>query len=125
VASLEKFYKLVSLEEGGITDLLAVFRTLERVRKKKIVAGYPILATNDTVLQLAKELMRQAKLPKKVEDDVAHIAIAAVHQMDYLLTWNCAHIANPHWQSKLSEIIAEFGFRVPVLCTPQALMEGV
>jgi ABC-type cobalamin/Fe3+-siderophores transport system ATPase subunit len=62
--------------------------------------------------------------PQGVTDDFVHITLAAVYGMDYLLTWNCAHIANPHWQSKIATVLQELGYAVPVLCTPQALLEG-
>jgi hypothetical protein len=97
----------------------------EAIRKRqKLVAAIPILAANDAALQLTREIMGRAKLPTRVADDVAHIAMSSVHGMDYLLTWNCAHIANPHWQIRLQAIIKESGFAMPVMCTPQAFLEG-
>jgi hypothetical protein len=93
-------------------------------QRLNLVSGIPVLAVNEAALRLAREIIRQAKFPRKVADDVAHIAIATVHGTDYLLTWNCAHIANPHWEARLGRIIRACGFSMPVLCTPQALLEG-
>ena len=57
-------------------------------------------------------------------DDMLHVAVAAVYGMDYLLTWNCAHIANPHWVPRLAAILLDLGYTMPTVCTPQALLEG-
>lgn len=94
------------------------------VKREEAIHGILVLAANEASEQLAREIMRQAKLPGNVADDVAHISIASVQGMDYLLTWNCAHIANPHWLRKLARIIAVQGYAMPVVCTPQALLEG-
>ena len=53
-----------------------------------------------------------------------HIAIATVHHVDYLLTWNCAHIANPEIQERLAEFLFEKGFALPFICTPEELLGG-
>jgi predicted nucleic acid-binding protein len=94
------------------------------VKRQDAVQDIAILPANEASELLAGEIMKQAKLPVNVADDVAHLAIASVQGMDYLLTWNCAHIANPHWLSKLARIVTAQGFAMPVVCTPQALLEG-
>jgi predicted nucleic acid-binding protein len=94
------------------------------VKRQEAVQDIAILTANEKSERLAVEIMRQAKLPVSVVDDVAHVSIASVHGMEYLLTWNCAHIANPHWLGKLSRIIVVHGYEMPVVCTPQALLEG-
>ncbi len=48
--------------------------------------------------------------------------IATVHGMDYLLTWNCKHIANAQIQKKLIQICSNFGYELPTICTPYELM---
>ncbi len=54
--------------------------------------------------------------------DAIHIATATIHNMNYLLTWNCKHIANPQIQQKLREISLNFGYQLPVICTPYELL---
>ena len=93
-------------------------------KRQKAVQGIAVLTANEASEHLAREILRQAKLPVSVADDVAHVAIASVQGMDYLLTWNCAHIANPHWLRKLARIVTARGYALPVVCTPQALQEG-
>ena len=94
-------------------------------QRRAAIADIQVLPIDAEVDTLAQALMTGARLPKKVADDAVHIAVASVFGMDYLLTWNCAHIANPHWQARLAAVAQSNGYRLPVLCTPQALIEGV
>ena len=93
-------------------------------RRLHLADGMPLLAANDAARNLEGEIMRGLGLPRTVAADVAHIAIAAVHGMDYLLTLNCAHIANPHWLHNLRGIIDGQGLGMPEMCTPQEILEG-
>ena len=61
-------------------------------------------------------------MPEKAGVDALHIAIATVHGMDYLLTWNCKHIANAEMQSPIAAICLSRGYEPPVICTPEELM---
>ena len=71
---------------------------------------------------IAVALIDRLALPERALADAAHIAICVVHGMDYLLTWNCTHIANATFQATLNEVCEEFGFAMPVICTPDQLM---
>ena len=106
---------------------------------KEARAGTPELATarlaflNETTLlevteaadQLKSELLRHAALPRKAELDALHIAIAAVHGLDYLLSWNCKHIANAIMLPKVYAICRSAGYEPPFVCTPFELKEGL
>jgi predicted nucleic acid-binding protein len=72
--------------------------------------------------ELTGALLSSRLIPAKAETDAAHIAIAAVHGMDFLLTWNCRHMANAAIVEKLRDICADEGFPAPVICTPHELM---
>lgn len=65
---------------------------------------------------------RDLILPQKAITDAAHIATAAVHGMHFLLTWNCAHIANAEMFGAIERVCREHGFSCPVICTPEELM---
>jgi hypothetical protein len=52
------------------------------------------------------------------------VAVAAVNGIDYLLTWNCTHLANAVMRPKIEEVCRKQGFEPPIICTPQELMEG-
>ncbi len=64
------------------------------------------------------------KLPAKARPDSYHLALATCHGMDYLVTWNCAHIANARIKRILEEINNERGIRTPTICTPEELLEA-
>ena len=66
--------------------------------------------------------MSSLNLPPKAVTDAAHIAIAAVHGMHFLLTWNCTHIANAEMSVAIENACRERGFTCPVICTPEELM---
>jgi len=87
-----------------------------------LLRGFPLLELSQAVKDLAKTFLRQSNLPPKAHVDAIHIAAATVHNMNYLLTWNCKHIANPQMQRKLREISLNFGYQLPIICTPYELL---
>jgi hypothetical protein len=74
---------------------------------------------------LTQRLLRKGGLPSRASTDASHIATAAVHGMDFLLTWNCRHIANAVLIPRLRSIMAEEGYVSPEICTPPQLLEKV
>lgn len=82
----------------------------------------PLLHITDEVTRLSQTFLSQNALPKKAAGDAVHIAIATIHRIDYLLTWNCKHIANAELRKKLSGICEQEGYTLPVICTPEELM---
>jgi hypothetical protein len=71
---------------------------------------------------LKRELVRLSQIPEKADTDALHIAVAAVHGVDYLLTWNCRHIANAVILPSVYEVCRAAGYEPPFVCTPQELM---
>ncbi len=88
----------------------------------EILNGVPLVELNQAVRNLAAQFLSRSNLPPKASDDAVHIAAATVHGLDYLLTWNCKHIANAQIQRKLEEISFDFGYQLPVICTPYELL---
>jgi predicted nucleic acid-binding protein len=84
----------------------------------------PLLAITDAVIVVAESLITKDIIPEKAADDALHISCAAVHEMDYLLTWNCRHIANPHNQRRIRAVLENHGHDMPVICTPEEFMES-
>ena len=82
----------------------------------------PVFAINSETQILAQDLLRRVGLPPKAAIDAVHIAAAAQNKMDYLLTWNCKHIANPSFRRKIEQVLEDNGFMSPVICTPQELI---
>jgi predicted nucleic acid-binding protein len=91
-------------------------------RRSTALKGVPSLEINDRVKELAAALAKAAALPRKATEDAIHIALATVHGMDYLLTWNCTHIANAEIRNVVAAVAFDHGYGVPVICTPEELM---
>jgi len=72
---------------------------------------------------LAPLFLRATRLPDRASNDMRHVALATVHGMKYLLTWNCKHLANAHVLRMVSKICRRSGYQPPVICTPETLME--
>ena len=87
-----------------------------------ILAPLPLLDISEAVVELASAILQTGVIPTKAARDAAHIAVSAVHAIDFLLTWNCAHIANAQIIKKVEAICAQHGFSCPVICTPEELM---
>lgn len=83
----------------------------------------PLLELTVEVTALGGRLVREAALPAKAAADAFHIAFAAVHGLDILLTWNCTHIANATMRPRIEAICRTSGFDPPVICTPVELVE--
>lgn len=83
-----------------------------------------MLDVNAEVENLAKKLIAEKALPTKAATDALHIAVAAVHGINYLLSWNCKHIANAEMQKIIGKVCAENGWKCPEICTPEELLGG-
>jgi hypothetical protein len=85
------------------------------------LAGIPLLEQGAEAAELAEALVRGVPLPEKAGADALHIATAAVHGMQYLLTWNCTHIANAVMRPRIEAVCRAAGFEPPLICTPEEL----
>jgi hypothetical protein len=111
------FASQLVVEEASAGDAEAALRRLG------YLAGVPLLDLTDRSLALAEKLLTDAAVPAEAEQDALHIAVAAVHGMDYLLTWNCRHIANATMRGQIEGACVESGCDAPVICTPEELLE--
>jgi len=82
----------------------------------------PLLAINAEVEAIAEALVGRSALPQKALVDALHISTAAYHGADFLLTWNCTHIANARMRPRIARVLAELDCLVPVICTPEELL---
>ena len=105
------------LDEAAAGDADAAQRRLAALRE---VAS---LDTTDEAIALGRHLLAAGGLPPKAGADALHIAVAAVHGMDYLVSWNCTHIANARTRGKIEGLCRGAGYEPPMLCTPRELME--
>jgi predicted ATPase len=91
-------------------------------QRLELVRDFPLLELNQAVRDLAAQFLSRSNLPPKADVDAIHIAAATIHGIDYLLTWNCKHIANAQIQRKLAQISLDFGYELPIICTPYELL---
>ena len=71
---------------------------------------------------LTQNILSRGILPPSAVRDAAHIAVAGVHAIDYLLTWNCKHLANARIMRRIESVCEGLGYRMPIICTPEELM---
>ncbi len=96
----------------------------EEIRKRlDIVNKLNALEVVSEAEKLAGHIIASGIIPKKAMNDAAHIAVAAIHEIDYMLTWNCKHLANAHILKKVRAVCLENGYQAPDVCTPEELLE--
>ncbi len=110
------FISQMVLDEAEAGDEDAAARRLD------MLAPLPLLDFPEEGADLAQAL--RVDLPESAAADALHIAIAVINGMDYLLTWNCTHIANAALRSRIAAVCRRRGFEAPIICTPEELMEG-
>ena len=91
-------------------------------QRLNLLQSLTFLDLTEEARDLAEEFLRQSNLPSKASNDALHMALATVYGLDYLLTWNCKHMANSQIQRKLSEISRDLGYKLPFVCTPYEFM---
>jgi hypothetical protein len=110
------FISELVVREAGAGDKTAAQKRLEALE------DILLLELNEEVLYLANELVQGGPIPESAKEDAFHIALATVHGMDYILTWNCRHIANAEMRTGVASICISQGYEAPVICTPEELM---
>ena len=121
--------------DGGCSglDLFTSLETLDEAAKgdvemanarQDLLAAVRLLPVTDEVIELAANLVSTGLVPAKAASDAMHIAVASVHRIDYLVTWNFKHIANPFSRDRLRIAVADVGFELPVMCSPDELLQN-
>ena len=112
----ELFVSDLVLEELSRGDKPAAARRLSYVRHLNSAPS------TEPAIGLARLMLKQKAVPAVAQVDALHISIAAVHGADYLLTWNCRHIANAEMRVKIGAVCRNAGYEPPIICTPEELM---
>ncbi len=115
-SGFELFTSQETLDEVGRGD-----HSLSKDRLA-LLKSMKVLEITDEVSTLTKNLLSSQLVPAKASSDAIHIAVASVHSMDFLVTWNIKHIANAHIRAQLRATVANFGASLPVICTPEELL---
>lgn len=92
-------------------------------RRLALVEGLPLLDGTDEVESLAREYQNALVLPPAARLDAVHLAYAVAYELDYLLTWNCAHLASGSMVQRLRATNVRLGRVTPIILTPEALFE--
>jgi hypothetical protein len=108
----------VVIDEASVGDPTEVQKRLA------IIDGLPTLAITDDANALTRAIMAAGILPPHVVRDAAHVAVAAIHAVDYLLTWNCKHLANAQIARRIAVVCEKSSRKMPIICTPEELMGG-
>jgi predicted nucleic acid-binding protein len=95
----------------------------EAAKRLALLTPIQLLPEREQVTLLADEILSRLHLPERAIADALHIAFAAAYGIAYLVTWNCTHIANPKLQPRLEQACRLRGLSLPILCTPERLME--
>jgi hypothetical protein len=115
-AQFELYVSDAVLEEASRGDPVAARRRLEAL------TGISVLSATSAAQTLATRFLTSGVVPRKAAIDAAHIAIAATHGMDFLVTWNCAHIANAVVRIQVEAACRQAGYAPPAICTPLELI---
>lgn len=107
------------LDEAGRGDPEASKARLDAL------AEFPILEPGIDAGGLAEAMVEKGLVPREYINDALHISIAATNGIDYLVTWNCKHLANAAMRGRIESMIESFGYECPVICTPEELMEDL
>lgn len=95
----------------------------EAKKRTALIANIPAFTESDLVINLAKEYLKRLPIPKRAEVDAYHLAVASANETDFLLSWNCKHIANAMMYPMIKKINNTHGVGSPTICTPLELME--
>ena len=104
------------LQEASRGDASAAARRMD------LLKHIPVLRTSGEANQIAGLLIQAGLIPERSGADALHVAIATAQGIEFLLTWNCRHIANAEIGERLETLLSELGYRMPIICTPEQLM---
>jgi hypothetical protein len=115
-AEFELFASPAVVDEAADGDPLLAAERLQFLQEVRL------LSVSERAHQLKAELLRRTQIPATADTDGLHIAIAAVHGIEFLATWNCKHIANAVTLPRVYDVCRAEGFEPPLVCTPYELM---
>jgi predicted nucleic acid-binding protein len=87
-----------------------------------LIRDLPLLPIEQAITEIAATYVQQKVMPADPTGDALHLAIASFHKCDFLVTWNCAHIANANKFGHIRRVNSMLGLFVPALVTPLELL---
>ena len=113
-------YELVTSQY--VIDEASAGDPAEAAERLRSLDGIPLLPLETGIETIANEIISRAILPQTATVDALHIAAVAHHRIQYLLTWNCKHIANARILLRIHDVLADLGIPAPIICTPEEMV---
>lgn len=114
----DTFISQMVIDEAAQGDPNAVKKRLKEIK------DFAVLEITEDIRNLSKIYEVELKIPPKSIGDTVHLAVACLNNIDYLVTWNCAHICNGEIIKKLTKLNKQLDIYMPIICTPEQLMGG-
>ncbi|NJL28775.1 MAG: type II toxin-antitoxin system VapC family toxin [Thermoanaerobaculia bacterium] len=116
--------------EYGLTSSAAVVAELRRgtsdraIDRINLLQEVELLTITDEIEEIAKIYVDKMVMPRDPTGDALHLAIASFHRVDFLLTWNCTHLANANKIERIRLLNYDIGLPTPALTTPLNFLSG-
>lgn len=110
------------LTSDAVTDELASGNFPNRSKALALIRGIPRVRIEPAIAGIVSVYVRKRVMPRDPEGDALHLALASYHKCDFLLTWNCKHLANANKFDSIRLVNASLGLFTPALVTPLELM---
>ena len=116
-SGLDLVTSLETLDEAGRGDPEMAEARLE------LLDSIAVLPVTDIAVELAENLVKTQIVDDRYSSDAIHIAVCAAHAVDYLITWNFKHIANPFLRDRIRKEVEKLGLLMPVMCSPEEILQ--
>jgi hypothetical protein len=108
-----------------VQDEAAAGDPISARRRVEMISALHKLDMLEDVVRLSGLILKRTGLPQSAKEDAEHVAVAATHGIEFLVTWNCKHLANPVITPKVARACERAGFRSPEICTPEIILKRV
>ena len=92
-------------------------------KRRELVSTLRVLEVSEESLDLSRKLVEAEAVPSVADRDALHIALAACHDIQYLVSWNFKHIVNPTKQQLIAKVCQKANYQPVIICTPEELVE--
>jgi len=106
-----------------IDEIKAGYKSASK-KRLELIEEFELLPLSSEVEKISNIYVKQLQIPEKSIRDTIHLAVASLNEIDYLLTWNCKHLANGEIIKKLVSLNKKLKIHTPIICTPEELLEG-
>jgi len=93
------------------------------LRRAQMCDGLESLVVDDKAIALAEQLIQLKAIPEQEPEDAMHIAVAVLNNIQFIASWNFSHLVGPEAKFRLQTQLKDLGYPVPLLATPEELLE--